>query len=99
VMLAEFQRVHDFAEQTAGRYVELFEHHVWEPFVNAGAAGAGLDQVATAIGALRESAIAVVAGALRQAIDAAAADAVARHAHELAPGPVAGAVASREGRA
>ena len=55
--------------------------------------------MAAAIGALRESAIAVVAGALRQAIDAAAADAVARHAHELAPGLVAGAVAAREGGA
>ena len=99
VMLAEFERVHDFAEQTAARYVELFEHHVWEPFVNAGAVGAGLDQVATAIGALRESAIAVVAGALRQAIDAAAADAIARHARELAAAPPTGAVAAREGRA
>jgi DNA-binding transcriptional MerR regulator len=99
VMLDEFEHVHDFARQTAGRYVGLFERHVWEPFVAGGIADANLEQVASAIGALRESAIAVVAGALRQAIDSAAADAVARHAVDLASNPAPGSVAPREGRA
>lgn len=86
VMLDEFERVDDFARGTADRYVRLFERHVWKPLVANGMDGVDLEQAASAIGALRESAIAVVAGALRQAIDAAAADAVARHAGDLAPG-------------
>jgi DNA-binding transcriptional MerR regulator len=85
VMLDEFERVDEFARETADRYVGLFERYVWEPLVANGMGGADLEQAANAISALRESAIAVVAGALRQAIDAAAADAVARHARDLAP--------------
>jgi len=83
VMLDEFERVDEFARATAGRYVRLFERHVWEPLVADGIDGVDLERAANAIGALRESATAVVAGALRQAIDAAAADAVARHAGDL----------------
>jgi hypothetical protein len=68
----------------AERNVDEFERYVWEPSLGArGATDADLEQVAKAIGALREAAIAVVAGALRDAIDQAAADA-ARHAAELA---------------
>lgn len=87
VMIVEFERVNSFARDAAQRYVAQFEQYVWEPSF-AGAAGSNLDleNVAKAIGALRESAIAVVAGALRRAIDDAAADAVARHAGELTGG-------------
>ena len=99
VMLDEFERVHDFARETAARYVALFERHVWEPSVTRGVADIDLEQIAAAIGALRGSAIAVVAGALRQAIDDAAADAVARHAAEMAAGPPARSVAPRGGDA
>jgi DNA-binding transcriptional MerR regulator len=99
VMLDEFERVHEFATDTAGRYVGLFERHVWEPSLAGGVARIDFEQIGGAIGALRESAIAVVAGALRQAIDAAAADAVARHARELAAGPPARSVAPRAGGA
>jgi DNA-binding transcriptional MerR regulator len=71
----------------AQRYVEQFETYIWEPAFRAGGANdVDLEQLAKAIGSLRESAIAVVAGALGQAIDAAAADAVARHADELTRG-------------
>jgi DNA-binding transcriptional MerR regulator len=76
VMLDEFERVHAFARDAAHRYVEQFETHVWEPSLATGAAGdVDFEQLAKAIGSLRES-----------AIDAAAADAVARHAGELVPG-------------
>jgi DNA-binding transcriptional MerR regulator len=87
VMIDEFEQVHAFARDAAARYVEQFERHVWEPSLAAGEAD--LQRVATAIGALREAAVAVVGGALRQAIDGAAADAVARHAEALAGGSVA----------
>ena len=92
VMIDEFERVHAFARDAAQRYVEQFETYVWEPsFANGGAGDVDLEQLAKAIGSLRESAISVVAGALGRAIDAAAADAVARHAGELtqrlSPGP------------
>ena len=70
--------------ETASRYVGLFEAHVWEPFVADGMTGPGAERVANTISALREAAIAVVAGVFRQAIDAAAGDAVARHAQALA---------------
>jgi DNA-binding transcriptional MerR regulator len=93
VMLDEFERVDEFATETAGRYVGLFERYVWEPFVSAGMPNQAVEQAANAIGVLREAAIDVVSGALRRAVDAAAADAVARHA-----GALAGSVAvSREG--
>jgi hypothetical protein len=83
VMLDEFERVHAFARDAAQRYVEQFETYIWEPAFSAGGAtDIDFEQIAKAIGGLRESAIAVVAGALRQAIDTAAADAVARHATE-----------------
>ncbi len=81
VMLDEFERVQAFADDAARRYVELFERFVWDPSLVQDAAA--LERVATAIQSMRESAAAVVTGALRQAIDAAAADAVARHADEL----------------
>ena len=81
VMLDEFERVQAFADDAASRYVELFEQYVWDPSLAQDAAA--LERVATAIQSMRESAAAVVTGALRQAIDAAAADAVARHAEEL----------------
>jgi DNA-binding transcriptional MerR regulator len=99
VMLDEFERVHDFAREAADRYVALFERHVWEPVVASGIGDADFEQIAGAIGALRESAIAVVAGALRQAIDHAAADAVARHASELTARAVPRSVAPRGGGA
>ena len=99
VMLDEFERVLDFAREAAARYVALFERHVWEPIVASGIGEADFEQVAGAIGALRESAIAVVAGGLRQAIDDAAADAVARHAPELTATAVPRAVAPRGGGA
>jgi hypothetical protein len=87
VMIDEFERVHAFARDAAQRYVEQFETYIWEPaFGTGGANDVDLEQLAKAIGSLRESAIAVVAGALGQAIDAAAADAVARHADELTRG-------------
>ena len=83
VMIDEFERVHAFARDAAQRYVEQFETYIWEPAFAAGATNdIDLEQLAKAIGALRESAIVVVAGALGQAIDSAAADAVARHATE-----------------
>jgi DNA-binding transcriptional MerR regulator len=87
VMIDEFERVHAFARDAAQRYVEQFETYIWEPaFGTGGANDVDLEQLAKAIGSLRESAIAVVAGALGQAIDTAAADAVARHADELTRG-------------
>jgi DNA-binding transcriptional MerR regulator len=106
VMIDEFERVHAFAHDAAQRYVEQFEAYVWEPSFGGGAPnGVDLEQVAKAIGALRQSAVAVVAGALRDAIDAAAADAVARHAEALTRAPAApsgrrraGSVAPRRGR-
>jgi DNA-binding transcriptional MerR regulator len=81
VMIDEFERVHAFAREAAARYVEQFERYVWQPSLAAG--DADLQRVAAAIGELREAAIAVLGGAMRQAIDAAAADAVARHAGDL----------------
>jgi DNA-binding transcriptional MerR regulator len=89
VMIDEFERVHAFATDSAARYVAQFERYVWEPSFGSGggAADVDLEHIAQAIGVLRESAIAVVAGALRGAIDAAATDAVARHAGEIAGKP------------
>ena len=95
-MLDEFERVQAFATGTARRYVELFERFVWEPFMAAGATNLDAAQVGPAIGALREAGVAVVAAALRQAIDAAAADAVARHAEVQKLRPT-GSVAGRKG--
>jgi DNA-binding transcriptional MerR regulator len=83
-MLDEFERVQVFAHATASRYVALFERHVWEPFLAAGQQGLDAEQVGPAIAALQEAGVAVVAGALRQAIDAAASDAVGRHASAIA---------------
>jgi hypothetical protein len=60
----------------------LFERYVWEPALAND--NTDLEQVATAIQSLRESATSVVTGALHQAIDEAAADAVARHAASVA---------------
>ena len=81
VMLDEFERVQAFAHDAAQRYVELFEQFVWDPSKARDAAE--LERVATAIQSMRASATAVVVGALQEAIDAAATDAVARHAGEL----------------
>jgi len=80
VMLDEFERVQAFARDAAQRYVELFEQFVWHPSMVSDPAQ--LQRAATAIQSMRESATAVVVGTLQQAIDAAAADAVARHATE-----------------
>ena len=84
VMLDEFDRVQAFAHDAAQRYVELFEQFVWDPSTTRDAAE--LERIATAIQSMRASATAVVVGALQEAIDAAAADAVARHAGELTGG-------------
>ena len=84
VMLDEFERVQDFATGAAQRYVELFEQYVWDPSTELDPAE--LARVAAAIQSMRASATAVVAGALQRAIDAAAADAVARHAADLTGG-------------
>ena len=81
VMLDEFERVQEFAHDAATRYVDLFERYVWDPATVTDAESLG--RVATAIQSMRESATAVVVGSLQQAIDAAAADAVARHANAL----------------
>ena len=86
VMIDEFERVNSFARDAAQRYVAQFETYVWEPSFAGAGSNVDLENVAKAIGALRQSAIAVVAGALRRAIDEAAADAVARHAGELTAG-------------
>jgi DNA-binding transcriptional MerR regulator len=84
VMLDEFERVQAFAHDAARRYVELFERFVWDPSMTRDAAE--LERIASAIQSMRASATAVVVGALQEAIDAAAADAVARHAGELTGG-------------
>ena len=86
VMIDEFERVNSFARDAAQRYVAQFEKYVWEPSFAGAGSNVDLENVAKAIGALRESATAVVAGALRRAIDEAAGDAVARHAGELTGG-------------
>ena len=82
VMLDEFERVQAFAAAAAQRYVELFEQYVWDPATAIDATE--LERVAGAIQSMRESATSVLVGALQRAIDAAAADAVARHAAGLA---------------
>ena len=64
-MLDEFERVRTSSRnETAGRYVGLFERYVWEPFVSAGMPNQAVEQAANVIGVLREAAIDVVSGAV-----------------------------------
>ncbi len=72
----------------AGRFVELFDRHVWKPFVEAGAPPDRLAEVTETLRRLRpmafESVAAALAGSMDRAIEEAAADNVTAFEDDLA---------------
>ncbi|HYX44158.1 MAG TPA: hypothetical protein VE760_03880, partial [Acidimicrobiales bacterium] len=71
----------------AERFVALFEHHVWEPFVMAGLPSERLPEVTDALLRVRPAAAAAVKAVLGQAMEAAVAASTSRQVTRLS-GPV-----------
>ncbi len=67
----------------AERFVALFEHHVWEPFVMAGLPAERLPEVTDALLRVRPAAAAAVKAVLGQAMEAAVAASTSRQVTRL----------------
>jgi DNA-binding transcriptional MerR regulator len=70
----------------AARFVELFDHHVWRPFVDAGAPPEQLAEVTETLRRLRPTAFEAVAAALAGSMDRAVEDAAADNVAEIEEG-------------
>jgi len=81
--LNEFEALKTQAGAIAGRFVELFERFVWDPFVEAGMPGERLTEVTDTLRRLRPLAARGVAATLGMAMDEAVASATVSHLSPL----------------
>lgn len=70
-------------DRVAARFVELFERHVWEPFVEAGMPVEGLPAVTAALARMRPLAVTSVQATLAQAMQRRVAASAATQAQRL----------------
>lgn len=84
-VLDEYERLVADADRIAGRFVELFEANVWEPFVAAGMPPERLATVTEAIQRARPTASAAVDAALAHAMERAVAASAARQVARFLP--------------
>lgn len=70
-------------DRIASRFVELFERHVWEPFVEAGMPAEGLASVTAALARMRPLAATSVQATLAQAMQRRVAESAATQAQRL----------------
>lgn len=84
-VLDEYERVVADADRIAGRFVELFEANVWEPFVAAGMPPERLATVTAAIQRARPTAAVAVDSALAHAMERAVAASAARQMARFLP--------------
>jgi DNA-binding transcriptional MerR regulator len=85
-VLDEYERLVADADRIAGRFVELFEANVWEPFVVAGMPPERLATVTEAIQRARPTASAAMDAALAHAMERAVAASAARQVARFMPG-------------
>ncbi|MGI8983625.1 MAG: MerR family transcriptional regulator [Acidimicrobiales bacterium] len=84
-VLDEYERLVADADRIAGRFVELFESNVWEPFVVAGMPAERLAAVTEAIQRARPTATAAMDAALAHAMERAVAASAARQVARFLP--------------
>lgn len=84
--LDEYERVVADTTRIAARFVELFETHVWEPFVAAGMPAEDLAGVTDALQRVRPLAGAAVGATLARAMEGAVAASAARQMARWLPG-------------
>jgi hypothetical protein len=82
--------------RVAERFVALFEHHVWEPFVAEGLPPGRLPEVTEALLRVRPAASAAVEAVLARAMEAAVAASTTRQVARLAGAAGAGGGAAPE---
>jgi DNA-binding transcriptional MerR regulator len=86
-VLDEYERLVADADRIAGRFVELFESNVWEPFAAAGMPPERLGEVTEALQRARPTALAAMDTALAHAMERAVAAAAARPLARVLPAP------------
>ena len=85
--LDEYERLAADATRIAGRFVALFEDHVWEPYVAAGMPAERLAEVTDALQRMRPTAGLAMEAALAQAMERAVAESTARQVARFLPLP------------
>jgi DNA-binding transcriptional MerR regulator len=85
-VLDEYERLVADADRIAGRFVELFESNVWEPFVAAGMPQDRLSEVTEALQRARPTASMAMDAALAHAMERAVAASAARQVARFMPG-------------
>ena len=85
-VLDEYERLVADADRIAGRFVELFESNVWEPFVVAGMPPGRLAEVTEALQRARPTASMAMDAALAHAMERAVAASAARQMARFLPG-------------
>jgi len=83
--LDEYERLDADATRIAGRFVALFEDHVWEPYVVAGMPPERLAEVTDALQRMRPTAGVAMEAALAHAMERAVADSTARQVARFLP--------------
>lgn len=83
VQLEEFARVQELADDTARRFLDLFETYVWPRYEARADDPAAIAELLEAVSRLRSMASKVVDGVLRESIDAAAQAALPRLAERI----------------
>jgi len=91
-VLDEYERLVADADRIAGRFVELFESNVWEPFVAAGMPAERLAVVTEALQRARPTASVAVDAALAYAMERAVAASAARQVARFLPGSASGSL-------
>jgi DNA-binding transcriptional MerR regulator len=84
--LDEYERLAADAARIAGRFVELFESNVWEPFVAAGFPADRLAAVTEALQRARPTALMAMEAVLAHAMERAVADSTTRQMVRFLPG-------------
>ena len=84
--LDEYERLVADAARVAARFVELFEAHLWEPFVEAGMPAERLSELTDALQRVRPLATAAMDTTLAHAMERAVAASVTRQMTRLLPG-------------
>ena len=84
-VLDEYERLVNDADRIAGRFVELFESNVWEPFVEAGMPPERLAEVTEALQRARPTASMAMDAALAHAMERAVAASAARQMARFLP--------------
>ncbi len=91
-VLDEYERLVADADRIAGRFVDLFESNVWEPFVAAGMPADRLGLVTEALQRARPTASMAMDAALAHAMERAVAASAARQVARFLPGASAGSL-------